>query len=194
MELKELIKNKKKIHTRNIKLATFSVNASELVVHGALLDERFQKVFDITEKELSPGVIHHMEIYLLIHANPLRIAKAEAFMPHVPMSQCKETLDVIKNIEGLEIKAGFSKKIKDFMGSTKGCTHLTHLLTVMGQEIVHGWLTAKRKKKTKIPKSIDQITEKKFILNSCKLWTEDGPKIQAIKEAIEKKRLRRQEK
>ena len=156
--------------------------------------ERFQNVFDITEKKLFPGVIHHMEIYLLIHENPLRIAKAEAFMPHVPMSQCHETLDVIKTIEGLEIKAGFSKKIKDFMGATKGCTHLTHLLTVMGQEIVHGWLTEKRKNKTTIPNSIDLIKEKNFIMNSCKLWTEDGPKIQAIKEAIEKKRAEKQEK
>ena len=187
MELRELIKNKKKIHTRKIELATYSINDSELIVQGTLLDERFQKIFDITEKELPPGVIHHMKIYLLIHDNPLRIVKAEAFMPHVPMPQCRGTLDVIKKVEGLEIKAGFSKKIKDFMGSTKGCTHLTHLLTVMGQEIVHGWLTEKRKHKTKAPTSIDQIAEKSFILNSCKLWTEDGPKIKAIKEAIKKR-------
>ncbi|MCK5311530.1 MAG: DUF2889 domain-containing protein [Desulfobacteraceae bacterium] len=188
MELKELIKNKKKIHTRNIELATYSVNDSELIVTGKLIDERFQTVFDITEKELSPGLIHNMEIFLLIHDNPLKIVKAEAFMPHVPMSQCHETLEVLKKVEGLEIKGGFSKKIKEYMGSTKGCTHLTHLLTVMGQEIVHGWLTEKRKHKTPVPESIEQIKEKNFILNSCKLWTEDGPKVQAIREAIEKKR------
>ena len=187
MGLKELIKNKKKIHTRKIELATYSVNDSELIVQGTLFDERFQKVFDITEKELPAGVIHHMVIYLLIRDNPLRIAKAEALMPHVPMVECHETLDVIKKVEGLEIKGGFSKKINSFMGSIKGCTHLTHLLTVMGQEIVHGWLTEKRKHKTEVPASIDQIKEKNFILNSCRLWTEDGPKIKAIKEAIEKK-------
>ena len=188
MELKELIKNKKKIHTRNIELATYSGNDSELIVQGKLIDERFQQVFDITEKQLPEGLIHHMIIYLLICDNPLRIVKAEAFMPHVPMSQCHETLDVIKKVEGLEIKGGFSKKIKEFMGATKGCTHLTHLLTVMGQEIVHGWLTEKRKKKTPIPTSIDQIKEKNFILNSCRLWTKDGPKVKAIQDAIEKKR------
>ena len=188
MELKELIKNKKKIHTRNIELATYSVNDSQLIVTGKLIDERYQKVFDITEKELSSGIIHNMEIFLLIHDNPLRIIKADAFMPHVPMSQCHETLDVIKKVEGLEIKGGFSKKIKEYMGSIKGCTHLTHLLTVMGQEIVHGWLTEKRKHITPVPGSVEQIKEKNFILNSCRLWTEDGPKVQAIREAIEKKR------
>ncbi|MCP3901148.1 MAG: DUF2889 domain-containing protein, partial [Desulfobacteraceae bacterium] len=181
------IKNKKKIHTRDIKLATYAVNDSELIVCGTLLDERLQTIFDITEKEIPPGKVHHMQIYLLIHDNPLRITKVEASMPHVPMSQCKETLDVIKKVEGLEIKGGFSKKVNEFMGSTKGCTHLTHLLTVMGQEIVHGWLTEKRKYKTEAPESIDDFTENSFIINSCKLWTKDGPKIKAIKEAIEKK-------
>ncbi|MCK5541444.1 MAG: hypothetical protein KAI40_02045 [Desulfobacterales bacterium] len=52
---------------------------------------------------------------------------------------------------------------------------------------MHRWFTEKRKYKTETPKSIDQITEKSFIINSCKLWTEDGPKIKAIKEAIKKK-------
>jgi Protein of unknown function (DUF2889) len=186
MELKKAVKEKKQVHTRNIELATYSISESELIVTGKLIDERFQKVFDITGKETLPGIIHHMEIYLLIHWDPLKIAKAEAYMPHVPMLQCQETLDVIKKVEGLEIKGGFSKKIKEYMGSVKGCTHLTHLLTVMGQEIVHGWFTEKRKHKKPVPKSIDQIKEKNFILNSCKLWTEDGPKIRAIKEAMEK--------
>jgi hypothetical protein len=185
MDLKEMIKNKKKIHTRNIKMATYAINDSELIVTGRLIDERFHKVFDITEKELDSGIIHNMEIYLLIHDNPLRIVKAEAFMPHVPMSQCHKTLDVIKKVQGLEIKGGFSKKITEYMGSIRGCTHLTHLLIVMGQEIVHGWLTRKRKNKVKLPKSIDEIKEKNFILNSCMLWTEDGPKVQEIKKAIE---------
>ncbi len=188
MNLKELIQDKKKIHTRNIELATYYINDSELIVWGKLKDERYQNIFDITEEEILQGVIHNMEIYLLIHDNPLRISQAEAYMPHVPMSQCHETLDVIKKIEGLEVRGGFSKKIKGFMGGVKGCTHLTHLLTVMGQEIVHGWLTEKRKHRSETPTSVDQIQEKDFILNSCRLWTEDGPKIKAIKEAIKKKR------
>ncbi len=188
MDLKNMIKNRKAIHTRNIELSTYCLGNSELIVKGTLLDERFQKVYDILEQELTPGVIHHMEIFVLVRDNPLRIAEAEAYMPRVPMLQCNETLAVIKKVEGLEIKAGYSKKIKELMGSIKGCTHLTHLLTVMGQEIVHGWLTEKRKHKTPAPETADQITEKNFVLNSCMLWREDGPKIKAINEAMEKKR------
>ena len=191
MQLKEMIKKKKKIHTRDISLATYSVSDSELIVQGKLLDERFQKGFDITGEEIPDGIIHHMEIYLLICDNPLRIVKAQAHMLHVPLPECHETLEVIKSVEGLEIKAGFSKKIKEFMGSTKGCAHLTHLLTVMGQEIVHGWFTEKRKHQMPVPQSVDEIKEKSFVLNSCKLWTEDGPKIKAITKAIEKKKAKK---
>jgi len=188
VDLKKFIKGKKKIHSRHIKLTTYPINDSELVVTGRLTDERFQKVFDITAKEIHPGIIHDLEIYLLVSVSPLRIVQAEAFMPHVPMIQCKETLDVIKKVEGLEIKGGFSKKIQGFMGSTKGCTHLTHLLIVMGQEIVHGWLTEKRKHEQPVPESLDSIKEKNFILNSCKMWAEDGPKMQELVEAIKKRK------
>ena len=73
------------------------------------------------------------------------------------------------------------------MGGNRGCTHLCGLVVAMGQEIVHGWLTQKRSKKTPIPASLDDVKEKNYLIDSCRIWKKDGPKMKEMLQAIEKK-------
>ncbi len=182
--LNKIIENKIKIHTRDIRLATYAHTNSQVIVHGVLKDQRYIKVFDITGKVLEPGIIHHMDVKLLIKSNPLTIVDAQAQMIHVPMLECSTTLDTVEKLKGLEIKSGFSRKIRSIMGGNKGCTHLCQLIISMGQEIVHGWLTQKRKEKSQVPKSLENISEKNFLIDSCRLWTRQGPKIKSLEKAI----------
>jgi len=56
----------------------------------------------------------------------------------------------------------------------------------MSQEIVQGWLTDKRKDKSPVPKDLDSFAEKKFIIDSCRMWTSNGPKIKKIEQAVKK--------
>ena len=182
--LNKIIENKSKIHTRDIRLATYPHTDSSVIIHGVLKDQRYIRVFDITGAVMEPGIIHHMDVKLLIRSDPLRIETAEAKMIHVPMSECSTTLDTIEKLKGLEIKSGFSKNIRDIMGGKKGCTHLCQLIIVMGQEIVHGWLTQKRKDKSPVPKDLDSLSEKKFLIDSCRLWTRQGAKIKSLEQAI----------
>ena len=182
--LNKIIENKPKIHTRNIRLATYPHTDSSVIVHGVLKDWRYIRVFDITGAVMEPGVIHHMDVKLLIRSDPLMIEDAEGEMIHVPMSECRTTLDTIEKLKGLEIKSGFSKNIRDIMGEKRGCTHLCQLIIVMGQEIVHGWLTQKRKDKSPVPKDLDNFSEKNFLIDSCRMWSRQGPKTKSLEQAI----------
>ncbi len=182
--LDKILKNKTKIHTRDIKLATYPHSGSRILVHGVLKDQRHIEVFDVTGTVKMPGIIHHMDVKFLIKPAPLTIEDAEASMIHAPMAECNRTLDTIEKLKGLEIKTGFSKNIRSIMGGKKGCTHLCQLVIVMGQEIVHGWLTHKRRKKSSLPESLDNFNEKKFLIDSCRLWTRNGPKMKNLEQAI----------
>ena len=182
--LNKIIENKSKIHTRDIQLATYPHTDSRVIVHGILKDRRYIPVFDVAGSVIEPGVIHHMDVKLLIKPDPLTIEHAQANMIHVPIPECSTTLDTVEKLKGLEIKSGFSKKIRDIMGGKKGCTHLCQLVIVMGQEIVHGWLTQKRKDKSSLPKDLDNFSEKNFLIDSCRLWTREGPKMKALEQAI----------
>ena len=72
------------------------------------------------------------------------------------------------------------------MGGTKGCTHLCNLVLAMGQEIVHGRLTQKRKDYSPLPKDFENFDEKQFLMDSCRMWTKNGPKMKSLETAIQK--------
>ncbi|CCK81002.1 DUF2889 domain-containing protein [Desulfobacula toluolica] len=183
--LNKIIENKTKIHTRDIQLATYPHTDGQVIVHGVLKDQRYTKVFDITGEVKEPGIVHHLDVKLLIKPDPLMIEDVQVQMVHVPLSECTDTLDTVEKLKGLEIKSGFSKSIRDIMGGKKGCSHLCNLIIVMGQEIVQGWLAHDRRKKPLIPKDLDSIREKNFLIDSCRMWTLQGPKVKSLKKAIE---------
>lgn len=181
---KKIIGNRPKIHERNINLATYPHGDNEIVVEGTLIDKRKIKIFDIMGNIKEPGIIHHMEIRLLIKGNPLRIVQAEAEMHHVPMDACRSTLDTLEKILGIEVKSGFSNRLREIIGGKNGCTHLTHLLTIMGQEIVHGWLTHKRQDKSSVPENMNDFIGSQYILNSCMMWAKNGPRWEGLSKRL----------
>ncbi len=182
--LNKIIENRPKIHTRDIHLATYPYINSKILVHGILKDERHIKIFDITGGLLKPGIVHHIDVKFLIKPDPLTIEDAQGTMIKVPMPECPDTLDTIEKLKGLEIRSGFSKNIHNIMGGKKGCTHICNLIIAMGQEIVHGWLTHKREDNSPVPKNLEDFSEKNYIIDSCRMWTNNGPKIKKLKQAI----------
>lgn len=184
--LYETIEPLKKIHTRNLSLATFPFTGTQVLVRGELKDERHIPMFDITGQVKAPGPVHHMSVILLIDPDPLTIIQAEARMETVPMAECHATLDRIPLLQGVKIKSGFSKQILKIMGGNRGCTHLCTLVTAMGQEIVHGWLTWKRSEKSPVPASLEEVKEKNFLIDSCRIWKKEGPKMKELMRAFGK--------
>ncbi len=182
--LADLITDRPKIHTRDIRMTTFPHENSQVIVAGELIDTRYIQIFDITGKVLEPGTIHHIRLFCRIAPDPLRILEAQADMPAIPMTDCRSTLDRVPLLEGLEIKPGFTRQVSEIMGGTRGCTHLATLTKAMGQEIVHGWLTEKRRDPAPLPDNLEDIKEKGFLVDSCRMWKQDGPKIQALKKAV----------
>ena len=188
MNIKELVAEKGKIHSREIKLAAYPHLDDQVIVEGFLEDHRHVPIFDITGRVTEPGVVHRMGIWLILRGNPLAVEDIQAEMMNVPLAQCRETLDTIERVKGLEIKSGFSSRIRRITGGRNGCTHLCHLLTVMGQEMVHGWLTRKREKPAPVPDTMDDLPYKGFLLDSCRMWTRDGPKTEEIRQALEQRK------
>jgi hypothetical protein len=183
--LADLITNRSRIHTRDIRMTTFPHEGGQVIVAGELTDIRYVKIFDITGHALEPGTIHHIRLFCRIAPAPLRIMEAQADMPTIPMADCRTTLDRVPLLAGLEIKPGFTRQVTQIMGGTRGCTHLCTLTKAMAQEMVHGWLTEKRREPTPLPDNIEDIRERGFLVDSCRMWKQDGPKIQALAQAIQ---------
>lgn len=185
MSLVEATAKENRIHQRVLDLSTYALEDGNVVVEGSLRDERFRPIYDLSGQKREEGVVHRMVIRLLVGGVPLRILDAEAEMPHVPLPLCVTTRESVKKIVGLKIKSGFGEKVHKLIGGVKGCAHLTHLLTVMVQEALHGYWTHKMRKPEPPPGSLEEIEGLSYLLNSCSLWREDGPIMQEIKDFLE---------
>ncbi|MCP3952784.1 MAG: DUF2889 domain-containing protein [Desulfobacterales bacterium] len=176
------------LHGRSIEMQTYALDEDTLLVEGWLREDRFHGVYDITGEQIPAGPVHHMAIRLLVGGTPLTILDAEAEMEHVPLDICKATLEAVRSVIGLEIAAGFQKKVRRLMGGEKGCAHLTHLLIVMSQAVFQGVLAHKRRHPFPVPDALEEVAGLDYLLGSCRAWGEDGPKIKNLKAAIRNKR------
>jgi hypothetical protein len=184
MSLVEATVKENRIHQRVLDMSSYALDDEKIVVEGSLRDERFRPIYELSGQKREEGVIHRMVIRLLVGGVPLRILDAEAEMPHVPLPLCVTTRESVKKIIGLKIKSGFGEKVHKLIGGVEGCAHLTHLLTVMVQEALHGYWTHKMRKPEPPPNSLGEIDGLSYLLNSCSLWREDGPIVQEIKDFI----------
>ena len=178
------------VHSRLLTLRSYPAGEGNIVVEGSLRDERYRAIFELSGKKRDRGVIHDLVIRLLVGGPPLRILDAEAEMLQVPREPCIETRASIRAVIGIQIRSGFGEQVHKAIGGVKGCAHLTHLLTVMAQEAIHGYWTHKMGKPAVPPRSMEEIDGLPYLINSCSLWREDGPLVKEIEAAIKEQRGR----
>jgi len=181
--LKELIKGTP-VHERRLELRTYPLENNQLVVEGWLRDERLVQGFHWNGEPRHPGVVHLMCVRMLIGDWPVTILDAEAEMPEIPHALCPSTLEEVKKIVGLQITSGYSEKVNHLLGGVRGCTHLVHLIVVMGTAALQGYWTHYSRKRHPIPRSLDEFRGLSSLINSCKLWGEDGPIMEEIREKL----------
>jgi hypothetical protein len=169
---------KQEIHTRRIDITTYEGGFDSIFVEGVLTDERLVNSFRPTGERYPPGTVHHMIIRLKIQGPKLVIEDIDVEMPTVPRQECLETLESLLPIKGIPIVSGFTGRVKDLVGGTKGCAHLVALLTAMAPAAVQGaWVAMTRKPgdpATYLPGAVERIK------NTCRVWRSDGPMMKDI--------------
>ncbi len=177
-------RKKQKIHTRRIDITTYEGGSGSIIVEGVLTDERLAATYRPTGEIRPPGTVHHMIIRMEVRSPKLVIEDVDVEMPTIPRQECLETLDALVPLKGLPIVSGFTNRVKDLVGGTKGCAHLVALITSMAPAAVQGaWaaMSAKRRDPaTILPGALERIKD------TCRVWRSDGPLVQEI----EQKKLR----
>ena len=185
--LKNLIQNAP-VHRRKIEIQTYPVKDDQIIVEGLLEDKQMVHGYRWDGRPRSPGTIHHICARLRVGDWPLSILDAEAEMTSVPHDLCPTTLDAMNRIIGLQIVSGYSEKIHDLIGGDQSCAHLVHLITVMGPAALHGYWTQRCRNPQPFPTSFEQLSNLNAVINTCRLWRENGPLVQDIKKTLQKKK------
>jgi hypothetical protein len=185
MPLKAMIENAAPLHRRRITVTTYPVTDHRVVVEGELLDERLVEIYRHWDsKPRSKGPVHGLIVRLLVGSYPITILDAEAQMPTVPNDLCRDADTSVKKVIGTQIRAGYSEHIRDLIGGTSGCTHLTHLVVVMGPPALHGFWTLYAQSPRPAPKSLEEVEGLEYLINSCHLWQEGGSYLNELKQII----------
>ena len=162
-----------KIHTRKIRIATYLNTDDSIIVEGRLLDERLIPSYRLSGGRRPPGVVHHMIIRMIVRGPELTIEDIDVEMPAYPHEECQEVKSSLLPILGLRIVTGFSARLKELVGGTKGCAHLIALLTAMAPAAVQGgWSAATRQPVDASDLSQSSMTR---IKDTCFVWRSDGP-------------------
>jgi hypothetical protein len=160
-----------KIHVRSVEVSTYEYEGGGIIVEGVLKDERLMKYYLLSGESHPPGTLHHMIIRMLI-GEGLTIKNIEVEMPRTPHADCIETINSLREIEGLAIAPGFSAKVKKLTGGIKGCSHLTTLLLVMAPAAVQGfWSNVARKP---FHGKLSRESMEKYLTDTCYTWRKDG--------------------
>lgn len=185
--LKKMMKDAKPVHTRGIEIATYPVKGQRVVVEGWLRDERLVEIYrHWDQKPRQTGPVHGLCVRLLVGGFPLEILDAEAQMPTVPTGQCVDIKDSVKKVIGTTITAGYSERVRNLIGGIEGCTHLTHLVVVMGPAALHGAWTVYAQNSRPAPKTLEEVEGLEYLINSCHLWAPDGVLVRNLKETIDR--------
>lgn len=175
-------------HKRNIEVATYTAGENHLITEGRLTDTRLRDYYKFTGDRVDAGTLHDLRLVLLIKIPELIIEDLEVIIETVPRSDCMLINESLKPVIGMNIKGGFSSKVRDLAGGVKGCTHLVHLLVTMAPAIMQGFWAYLYQQKPDLSKVKDGKKAgvmSRGLKDSCYTWREDGEAYQKLKKLME---------
>jgi hypothetical protein len=179
---------KELIHSRNIVVNCYETDEERLIVEGFLTDERlFPYVVHALHTNHDPGVIHHIGITMELSIPEMKIISIRADMPTVPDPGCRDTKGAVEKLAGQSIRPGFTNEVKQRLGKTNGCLHLTNLILAISSAAVQGlWSYLSRVRDGVAPPlpGIDIGVQGAMFIDSCLMWREDGPFVSRFRQQM----------
>jgi hypothetical protein len=178
----------KLIHERGATVKVFEIGEDKILIEGILTDERFCPSFIYAlQRFIDPGIVHRILVKMVLSLPKLIIESAEAEMLAVPVEMCKEVKDVLNKLVGIPLTRGFKENVRKRLGGKNGCIHMNNLLLFMSTAAVQGsysyYNRVREDGRLKQPDFDNDL-----IINSCHVWSEDGPlaqRLEEIKKAVE---------
>jgi len=158
------------VHRRSIIIDSYPLDDEHVTVVGRLTD---------VEPWGDPGheVIHDMTLTVTVRLADLVITAAAAGMGSFPHAECPFIAPAFAQLEGLSVRRGFTKELRQRLGGVSGCAHLGELARAMGPAIVRTSAASRHKQATADPPGAGPAP---LPLGSCHVWAADGPGVRKI--------------
>ncbi|MEQ9123808.1 MAG: DUF2889 domain-containing protein [Alphaproteobacteria bacterium] len=173
---------RKLLHVRTVECRGYAREDGLWDIEGALKDV---KTYPFENRwrglVLAGDPVHEMTIRLTLD-DRLYIKKAEAFTRNSPFEVCPSAAWAFTRLEGLRIKGGWMKLVKERYGRAQGCTHLLEMLypvaTTAFQTI---FAYREQMMREEGLTEAEAMRRKGPPANSCYAFAEDGPVMRRIR-------------
>lgn len=119
---------REKLHDRQIVCQGFKREDGLWDIEAALVDTKTYAYQNRDRGEVKAGEpVHQMQLRLTIDLD-MRIIEAHAGMDFSPFAMCRGARDVMKELAGMQIKAGWLREVNARIERRARCTHLYELL------------------------------------------------------------------
>jgi hypothetical protein len=160
------------LHTRRIECRGYRREDGLWDIEGHLVDTKAYAFTNRHRGEIRPGMaLHEMWIRLTLDDH-MTVRQVEAVTDAGPFSICGEIAPAFRKLEGLTIGRGWTKKVRDLLGGTAGCTHLVELL---GPVATTAFQTMFSERERQRRASTTGAKTKPRPLDSCHALRSDGP-------------------
>jgi Protein of unknown function (DUF2889) len=127
------------LHTRLFSLDVRSAERGRLAVRGEVLDLRKRGLVPVPGALQLPGVIHRMELEVLVDSAERRVERLEARQPVVAFEaseatggeSCRDPAGALQVLVGAPLGRGFLRRLSEAYGGPRGCTHLLTLARLL---------------------------------------------------------------
>jgi hypothetical protein len=158
------------VHRRSIIMDSYSLDDEHVTVVGRLTD---------VEPWGAPGreVIHDMTLTVTVRLADLVITAAVAGLGSFPHAECPFVAPAFAQLEGLSVRRGFTKQLRERLGGVSGCAHLGELARAIGPAVVR---TSAASRHRQVVAGDPGGGPAPLPLGSCHVWAPDGPGVQKM--------------
>ena len=158
------------VHRRSIMMDSYPLDDEHVTVVGRLTD---------VEPWADSGheVIHDMTLTVTVRLADLVITAAVAAMGSFPHAECPFIAPAFAQLEGLSVRRGFTKELRQRFGGVSGCAHLGELARAMGPAIVRTTAASRHRQTVAGDAGAGPAP---LPLGSCHVWAPDGPGVRKM--------------
>lgn len=172
---------REKFHTRTIVCDGYAREDGLWDIEAHMTDVKHYAFVNKWRGEITPGTpVHEMWMRLTVD-DRLTVVDVEAQTDNSPYAICPAITGNFKRLIGLQIGAGWNRKVKTLLGGVEGCTHLVELLGPMATVSFQTIFGSSKRRRDEMfgletpetPTSDDSRAS--IIVNTCHALSTDGP-------------------
>lgn len=138
-------------HTRQIEFLGYEREDGLFDIEGHITDVKTYSFENRERGTITAGEpIHDMHVRLTVDLDRL-VRKVEVAFAAAPHEYCKGIADAYHQLEGLTVGPGWYLKVRERVGRTAGCTHVTELMGPIATAVMQTLYPALNRRRESLP-------------------------------------------